>query len=74
MDDQLFTLYWFPNPDVRDEKDVLFQSIYVEEVFREFNENVETNSTEWRFDGDGFHTNINMVWNGEEGGFLITRW
>lgn len=76
MDDQIFTLYF--TEFTGEKQPVVFQSIYVEEVFRFFNEMVSHNNAEWRFDGDGFHTELDFFheFDGKvhRGGYLITRW
>ncbi len=33
----------------------------------------EGNMLKWRFDGDGWHTDLNIMFHGNRGGYLITR-
>jgi len=64
---ETYKLIWVPANGEAELQDV-YGHPHVEEVFRFFNSMEKHNHTDWRMDGDGWHTEIDS-----QGGWLITR-
>lgn len=62
-----YRLIWVP-ADGEAELQSVFGHHHIEEVFRLFNDMAGHNNTDWRMDGDGWHTKMDS-----QGGWLITR-